>query len=78
VFRNCTIDQTGTDRSGIYLRFSEGCEIVDSHIEVDNNAFVIRKSNATIRNTTVVTPGGERHIEEMDAEDGVFTPRGTK
>jgi hypothetical protein len=78
VFRNCTVEQTGADRGGIYLRYSENCELVDSRIDVTGNPLVIRQSNVRIRNTTIVTPDGERHIEEMRAEDEDFTPRGSK
>ncbi len=73
-FRNCTFKQTGTDRGGIYLHESTGCRIVDSRIEVTGDPLVLRTSDVEIRNTTLVTPSGEEHIEAQHASDGDFVP----
>jgi len=73
-FRNCTIEQTGNHRDGIRIAYSDDCEIVDSRIEVDGYPLILRDSKVRIRNTTFVTPDGERHVDEMDAGPGDFRP----
>lgn len=78
VFRNCTITGSGSDRGGIYFRYANNCTIVDSRIDVTGNPLVIRQSTVDIRNSTIVTKDGENHIENMNAADEDFTPRGTK
>lgn len=78
VIRNCTIEGTGAERDGIYFRNSENCRITDSRIDVTGNPLILRGSDVTIENTTLVTPDGIEEIDEMDASDEDFTPRGTK
>lgn len=78
VFRDCTITQPGDDRGGIYLRSSSDCRIVDCRIDVTGNPLVLRGTTVRVENTTLVTPDGEEHIEEMEASDEDFTPRGEK
>lgn len=78
VIRNCTIEGSGAERDGIYFRDSANCRIVDSRIDVTGNALILRGSNVTIENTTLVTPDGTEEIDEMDATDEDFTPRGNK
>ncbi len=73
-FRNCTIEQPGEQRDGIRVAYSEDCELVDSHIDVTGYPLILRDTTMTIRNTTFVTPDGERHIDEMEAEPGDFRP----
>lgn len=75
VFRNCDIVQSGSERGGLRLAFSPDCEIVDSRIEVTGDPLVLRQSSAVVRNTTIVTPGGERYVDEMAATDEDFTQR---
>jgi len=78
VFRNCLLEQRGADRNGIYFRDCGDCRIVDSRIDVTRNALILRGSNVTIENSTLVTPDGSQEIDEMDASDEDFTPRGEK
>lgn len=75
VFRNCDIEQTGTGRGGLRLAFSHDCRIEGCRIDVDGDPIVLRQSTATVRDTTLVTPDGERYVDEMEAEDEDFTPR---
>jgi hypothetical protein len=78
VFSDCTIEQTGSERNGIYVRNSENCRIVDSRIDVTRNPLVLRGSSVRIENSTFVTPDGTEEIDDMRASDGDFTPRGTR
>lgn len=78
VVRNCTIEGTGAERDGIYFRNSENCRVADSRIDVTGNPLVLRGSDVTIENTTLITPDGTEEIGEMDATDGDFTPRGSQ
>ena len=73
-FENCTIEQSGEDRDGIRLAYSDDCTLVDSRIDVTGFPLILRDSTLTIRNTTFVTPDGERHVEEMEAGPGDFRP----
>ena len=75
VFRNCTIEGTGTDRGGLRFAYSPDCRILDCTIDVPGDPIVLRQSTAEVRNTTIRTPDGETHIDEMTAEDEDFTPR---
>jgi hypothetical protein len=73
-FRNCTIEQSGSQRDGIRLAYSADCELTDSRIDVTGYPLILRDSTLTVRNTTFVTPDGERHVEEMEAGPGDFRP----
>lgn len=72
VFENCTIQESGSNRGGIRLIDSENVRIVDTTIDVTAHPVVLHQSTATIRNTTLVTPEGERYVDEMHATDGDF------
>jgi len=72
--RNCTIEQAGDNRDGIRLAYSDECELVDSRVDVTGYPLILRDATLTIRNTTFVTPEGERHVDQMDAEAGDFRP----
>jgi hypothetical protein len=73
-FRNCTVEQPGEHRDGIRMAYSEGCELVDSRIDVAGYPLILRDTTMTIRNTTFVTPDGERHVDHMEAGPGDFRP----
>lgn len=73
-FRNCTIEQPGDHRDGIRIAYSEDCELVDSRVDVAGFPLILRDTTMTIRNTTFVTPDGERHVDHMEAEPGDFRP----
>lgn len=73
-FRDCTVEQTGAQRDGIRLAYSAGCELIDSRIDVTGFPLILRDSTLTIRNTTFVTPDGERHVDELEAGPGDFRP----
>ena len=73
-FRNCRIVQTGANRDGIRIANRDGGEIVDCHIEVDRRPIVIDDGTAKIRNTTIVTPDGERVIEEETVRNDSVMP----
>jgi hypothetical protein len=72
--RNCTIEQPGSHRDGVRIAYSEGCELVDSRIDVTGYPLILRDATVTIRNTTFVTPDGERHVDQMEAGPGDFRP----
>lgn len=78
VFRNCTIDQTGAERDGIFFRDSSDCRLVDCYIDVTRQPLVLRDSNLLIENSTLITPDGTEEIDRMEATDGTFTPRGER
>lgn len=78
VISDCTIEQTGAERNGVYLRNCENCRIVDSRIDVTRNALILRGSSVTIEDSTLVTPDGTREIDQLEATDEEFTPRGSK
>ncbi|WP_197428649.1 right-handed parallel beta-helix repeat-containing protein [Halapricum sp. CBA1109] len=69
VFRNCTIDQRGSDRRGLHFRDSEDCRIVDSRLTVANAPVAVDNGTVTIENSTLVTPTGERHIDSRTLTD---------
>lgn len=73
-FRDCTIEQSGDRRDGIRLAYAADCELVDSRIDVTGAPLVLRDSTLSIRNTTFVTPDGERHVDSMEAGPGDFRP----
>jgi len=73
-FRNCTIEQTGSNRDGIRLAYSADCELIDSRIDVTGFPLILRGATVRIRDTTFVTPAGERHVDQMDAGPGDFRP----
>lgn len=73
-FRNCTVEQPGDRRDGIRMAYADDCELVDSRIDVTGYPLILRETTMTIRNTTFVTPDGERHVDEMEAEPGDFRP----
>lgn len=73
-FRNCTVEQTGDQRDGVRIAYSDDCELVDSRIDVTGYPLILRDSTLRIRNTTFVTPDGERHVDRMDAGPGDFRP----
>jgi hypothetical protein len=73
-FRNCTFQQRGDTRGGIYLVDATGCSIVDSYIETDRNPIVAVRSDVLVQNTTIVTPRGTWHIDNAVLEDGTFNP----
>ena len=73
-FRNCTIEQTGSNRDGIRIAYSADCELIDSRIDVTGYPLILRDATLHIRNTTFVTPAGERHVDRMDAGPGDFRP----
>lgn len=75
IFRNCTIEQTGEQRGGLRLAYSSDCEIVDCTIDVTAEPIVLRQSTAEVRNTTLRTPGGERYIDRLSADDEDFRPQ---
>lgn len=72
--RNCAIEQSGGNRDGIRIAYSDDCELVDSRVDVTGYPLILRDANLTIRNTTFVTPDGERHVDRMDAGPGDFRP----
>lgn len=72
--RDCTIEQAGSNRDGIRLAYSSNCELIDSRIDVTGYPLILRDATLRIRNTTFVTPAGERHVDEMDAGPGDFRP----
>ena len=72
--RNCAIEQSGGNRDGIRLAYSEDCELVDSRVDVTGYPLILRDASVAIRNTTFVTPDGERHVDRMDAGPGDFRP----
>ena len=71
---NCTIEQPGEQRDGVRIAYSENCELIDSRIDVTGYPLILRDSTLSIRNTTFVTPEGERHVDEMEAGPGEFRP----
>lgn len=73
-FENCSIEQHGAQRDGLRLAYSDDCELIDSRIDVTGYPLILRKSTLSIRNTTFVTPDGERHVDEMEAGPGDFRP----
>jgi|AntRauTorcE11898_2_1112593.scaffolds.fasta_scaffold08178_1 hypothetical protein len=73
-FENCTIEQHGDHRDGIRIAYSDDCSLVDSRIDVSGYPLILRDSTLSIRNTTFVTPDGERHVDEMEAGAGDFRP----
>lgn len=75
VFRDCTFEQPGDTRGGIYFVDSEGCRIVDSHIETDRNPIVAVRSDVLVQNTTISTPRGTWHIDNAVLEDGTLNPK---
>lgn len=74
IFRDCTIEQPGDQRGGIRVAYSQDCELVDSRIDVTGYPLILKDTTMTIRNTTFVTPDGERHIDYMEAKPGDFRP----
>lgn len=74
VFRGCTVEQTGEDRSGLILSDSQGCRIVDSHIEVATEPIVLHNATVRLENTTIVTPAGERTFRDEVVSDQVVAP----
>lgn len=75
VFKDCTIEQTGEQRGGLRISYSENCRIEGCTIDVTQEPIVLRQSSATVVNTTLRTPAGERHIDHLEAKDGDFSPR---
>lgn len=73
VFRGCTVEQRGSDRAGIRLANSQGCEIADCRIETGTDPVVLERSTAEITNTTVATPDGERELTDGTYENEVLT-----
>lgn len=73
-FRNCTIEQSGDRRDGLRMAYSKGCELIDSRIDVTGYPLILRDTTMIIRNTTFVTPDGERHVDHMEAGPGDFRP----
>lgn len=73
-FRDCTIEQPGDNRDGIRIAYSDDCELVDSRVDVTGYPLILRDSTLRVRNTTFVTPDGERHVDRMDAGPGDFRP----
>jgi hypothetical protein len=71
VFRNCTITQRGANRGGVRFSDCNGCRIVDSRIEVQGNPVVLENATAALRNTTVVTPNGERTVQNEVVQNEV-------
>lgn len=74
VFRNCTIDQDGSDRGGIRLRNAEACRIVDSDITTTGPPIELDDADVSVENTTITTPDGTRSIESLTARNEVVTP----
>jgi hypothetical protein len=72
-FRNCTIEQTGEERAGMVLRNATDCRIVDCRIETTAAPIRLENAAATVLDTTLVTPEGTRHVDELEATDGSFT-----
>lgn len=73
-FRNCRIEQPGTDRHGIRIANNPGGRIVDCHIEVDGLPIRIDDATAEIRNTTIANPEGERTIDSLTVRDEQLWP----
>jgi hypothetical protein len=73
-FRNCRIEQPGTDRHGIRIANNPGGRIVDCHIEVDGLPILIDDTTAEIRNTTIANPDGERTIDSLSVSDEQLWP----
>lgn len=69
VFRNCTIEQGGEGRKGLYFLDSEDCHIVDSQIDVAMAPVVVDNGTVTIENSTLVTERGEQLIEQRTLEN---------
>jgi hypothetical protein len=72
VFRNCTIEQTGRNRQGLYFLDSTDCRIVNSRIDVGTAPVTVENGTVTIENTTIVTADGERQVESVVLEDGTI------
>jgi hypothetical protein len=69
VFRNCTIEQRGTDRKGLHFIDSSNCRIVDSRIDVTEAPVMVENGTVTVENSTIVTPRGERHVDQTTLEN---------
>lgn len=73
-FEDCVIDQTGGGRGGIRLKNAAGCEISNCRIESDRAPVVARDATVRVRDTTVVTPQGERRIRDTVFRNEVIQP----
>lgn len=69
VFKNCTIEQTGRDRQGLYFLDSTDCRIVDSHIDVGTAPVSVENGTVTVENSTIATADGKRQVERVTLED---------
>jgi len=73
-FEDCVVDQRGNGRGGIRLKNASGCEIRGCRIETDRTPVVARNATVRVRDTTVVTPRGERRIGDSAFQDEVIRP----
>lgn len=69
VFRNCTIEQRGSERRGLHFLDSSNCRIVDSRIDVTEAPVTVENGTVTVENSTIVTPRGERQVEQTTLEN---------
>lgn len=74
VLRNCTIDQNGYDRGGIWFRDADSCRITDSEITTTGTPIAVTDSSVTIEDTTIATPAGTRTIDRLEATDEAVRP----
>lgn len=72
LFRDCLVEQSGEQRSGIVFRDSADCRLIDSTIDVTGQPIGLENATVLIENTTLVTPDGREEIDEMEATDGDF------
>lgn len=73
-FEDCVVDQRGDNRGGIRLKNAADCEITGCRIATDRAPVVARGSTVRVRDTTVVTPRGERRIRDATFENEVIRP----
>jgi len=68
-FRECVVDQSGTDRNGFIFRNTSDCFVADTTIKVDGVPIVETDADIETKNLNVAGLGGD----ETDISDGVHS-----
>ena len=69
VFRNCTVEQGGSDRTGLHFVDSSNCRVVDSRIDVTGAPVSVENGTVTVENSTIVTDNGNRYVGRTTLEN---------
>lgn len=65
VFRNCTIEQSASNRRGIRFRNSQDCLIEGCTLEVNKEPVILDNASVSVVDSTIATAEDEQYFEDL-------------